>query len=336
MIKNIKTALCLFVVSFAVSGCRGKEWRTEEGAVWGTSFHITYLADADLSDSIRSAMRAVELSLSPFDKESLVSKINGGGNVVCDSDFITVYNGAREVWKASDGAFDPTVAPAVNLWGFGYKNGSGEPSDEEVDSVRTLIGFGSTYLEDNGSLMREAGMEFDFSAITKGYGCDRVGAMLRRNGCTDYMVEIGGEIALSGSNKRGEKWHIMIDAPIEDNEKVVHNRMAVIALTDCGIATSGNYRNYKEVAGGKIWHTIDPRTCRPAVTNTLSATVIAGNAMMADALATACMVMSADSAVKMVESFKGASVMLIIGKGENKSEWEIIESKGFPKTEKAD
>ncbi|MDE6265379.1 MAG: FAD:protein FMN transferase [Paramuribaculum sp.] len=325
--RAIAVAVALTVMLFC--SCSKKQWHTYEGAVWGTTFHITYLSEANMDDSINAVMRMVELSLSPFDKQSVVSRINRGETVECDSLFIAVFERGKEVWSLSGGAFDPTVAPAVNLWGFGYKNLGREPFDSEIDSVRELVGFGKACMND-GMLLSPHGMEYDFSAITKGFGCDMVGRMLARNGSIDYMVEIGGEIALSGKNRMGEDWHIMVDAPVESNTEIVHDKMAVIAVTGCGIATSGNYRNYRETEKGKIWHTIDPRTCRPAENVTISATVIAPDAMTADALATACMVMHPDSAIAMIDRLEGVRALLVVRSQGAESEWNTIASGDFP------
>ncbi len=327
--KKIESVIFALVTLFCLSSCGKKEWYVYEGAVWGTSFHIDYCGDKNLNDSINLVMRRVELSLSPFDKESLISKINRGEDAECDSDMVKVYNCAKYVWRISGGAFDPSVAPAVNLWGFGYKGAETQPDEDSVERVKALVGLGKSYIE-NGFLKHAEGMEFDFSAITKGFGCDMVGEMLERNGCENYMVEIGGEISLKGKNRRGEKWHIMIDAPVENNSEVVHERMAIIELTDCGIATSGNYRNYRETETGKVWHTIDPRSCRPAEGNVLSATVIAENAMIADALATACMVLPPDSAMAMVKSVPGSRVMLVLKPVGSSGELEMLVSEEFP------
>lgn len=310
-----------------LSSCASR-WQSSEGAVWGTTFHITYKSPVDLGDSIIAVMRQVEQSLSPFSPNSVISRINRGESDEADALVAAVYARAAIVGSASGGAFDPTVAPAVNLWGFGYKTAGTEPGDEQIDSVMALVGFSTSRLQGGRIVKGAPGMEFDFSAITKGFGCDMVGRMLERNGCDDYMVEIGGEIALGGSNRHGEPWHIMVDAPLESDSAVVHERLAVIALTDCGIATSGNYRNYKLTEGGKTWHTIDPRTCRPAITATLSATVIAADAMTADAFATACMVMEPQAALTMVENQQGVEALLVIG-GEDGG-WEIATSSGFP------
>ncbi len=319
-----------FISTIVLCSCSGKKWYKTEGAVWGTTYHITYYAGADMADSITAAMSRVEQSLSPFAPRSLISRINSGEEIPVDSLLLKVFVAAQYVSAESSFAFDPTVAPAVNLWGYGYRAGVGDPSSEQIDSIRPLVGFYKAYL-DNGMIVRECPtMEFDFSAITKGFGCDVVGETLSRNGCADYMVEIGGEIALCGLNPRGEEWRIMVDAPVEDDSTVRHERLAVIGVTDCGIATSGNYRNFKTTASGKTWHTIDPRTCRPAITPTLSATVIAPDAMIADAFATACMVMHPDSAIVMVERQRARRISVMLVVADSAGTPQIRTSTGFP------
>ncbi|MDE7135799.1 MAG: FAD:protein FMN transferase, partial [Muribaculaceae bacterium] len=269
-------------------GCTGsKEYRADSGMVWNTFYHITYEADEDLSSDILSALDRVEASLSPFKQNSVISLINRGDTLATDSLVERILLVSQRINRLSGGAFDPTVAPLVNLWGFGYENGSGEPTIEQLDSCKELVGIADCRIE-NGMMVKKApGTQFNFSAITKGFGSDEVGRALEERGCENYMVEIGGEIALKGVNSHGGKWRIQIDAPIDD--KVTSERLTVVELSDCGIATSGNYRNYRESDSGRVGHTISPSTGRPVVTEVLSATVIAPSCMEADALATACM-----------------------------------------------
>lgn len=299
-------------------------YRSAEGAVWNTTFHITYLSDRDMRDSIITVMKRVETSLSPFDSGSLISRINSGEGMETDSLIVRILAESHRIHRLSGGAFDPTVAPLVNLWGFGYRPGDPEPSQMDIDSLLEFVGIDSCFIIDRGLMAKKRpSTEFNFSAITKGYGCDLVGEMLERNGIKDYMVEIGGEIAMSGRNPRGEKWHIMVDAPVEGDSVPVHERLAVVELTDCGVATSGNYRNYRETAAGKVWHTISPQTGRPALTDLLSATVIAPTCMTADALATSCMAMSGDSALRMIENIPGCEALLVTSEG-------VMTTRGFP------
>ena len=317
------------VLAGCAAGCSGPSWQKTEGAAWATTYHITYRGPRALDDSVTAVMRTVELSLSPFDSASAVSRINAGTTDSVDALFERVFAASLRVNAASGGLYDPTVAPLVNLWGFGYKTSGVEPDSAAVDSCRQLVDIASCCI-DGGRIVRgREGMEFDFSSITKGLGCDMVGEMLARNGATDYMVEIGGEMTLRGHNPRGEKWHVMIDAPVDaDTASALHNRMAVIAVTDCGVATSGNYRNFKLTPAGRVWHSISPATGRPAVTELLSATVVAPTAMEADALATACMVMDAADALAMIEAVEGVEALLVGSDGAGG--YRLVASSGFP------
>ncbi len=311
----------------ALTGCDGNKWRSAEGAVWATSYHITYHGPKELHDSIIAVMKDVEMSLSPFNEASAISRLNRGETDSVDAMFIRVFTVSQQVCRASGGLYDPTVAPLVNLWGFGYKKTCIEPDSSAVDSCRSLVDIASCRIEGSRLVRGKEGMEFDFSSITKGMGCDMVGEMLVRNGVTDYMVEIGGEMALRGRNPHGEDWHVMIDAP-KDAPSVPSGRIALIGITDCGVATSGNYRNYKLTPSGRVWHSISPVTGRPAITTVLSATVIAPTAMEADALATACMVMEPKAALAMVESMEGAEALLIADNG--KGGYRFVSTEGFP------
>lgn len=310
-----------------VSCSPGASYNNCEGAVWATTYHITYRSDRMMDDSILAVMQSVEMSLSPFADSSLVSRINRNETDMTDSLFRRILAASTEVNRISGGAYDPTVAPLVNLWGFGYKTTGREPEQSMIDSALQLVGITRCRIEGNRVVKQNPLTEFDFSSITKGYGCDLIGEMLQRNGCKDYIVEIGGEVSVKGKNPRGESWRIMIDAPVENDTAVVHKRMAVIEVTDCGVATSGNYRNYRNTSKGKAWHTISPSTGYPVTTSTLSATVIARNAMTADALATACMAMPLDSALLMIEALPATEALLVTAGNEG---YRMHTTPGFP------
>ena len=288
------------------------EYRLCEGATWGTTYHITYSSDRILDDSIRAVMSQVEMSLSPFADSSLISRINRGEEVKIDSMISRVFSASQEVNRLSNGAFDPTLAPLINLWGFGYKNGTGDPTKAQIDSALALVGINECRIADGLIVKKNPATEFNFSAITKGYGCDLIGEMLRRNGCENYMVEIGGEMALLGKNSRGEDWRVQVDSPVASSDTVLHEQMMVISLTDKGLATSGNYRNFRDTKKGRVGHTISATTGQPVTTNTLSVTVIAENCMMADALATACMAMPLNEAKAMIEGIPTASALFVV------------------------
>lgn len=326
--KRLALLTCVALACVALAGC-GQQWRRAEGGAWNTVYHIAYRCDLDLQDSITAILNQVDASLSPFNSRSLVAALNRGDDVVADSLLRRVMAESAHVNTLSGGYFDPTVAPLVNLYGFGPEGEKHQaPSSSQVDSARALVGIsGCRVLADGRVEKKHPGTQFNFSAIAKGYGCDLVAEMLRRNGCTDYMVEIGGEIALSGANPRGEDWRIQVDAPVE-SDTVSHDRLTVIepqALPDGagsrgarrGVATSGNYRNHHTLDDGtRVAHTINPLTGRPAQSATLSATVVAPDCITADALATACMAMPLPRALAMIRAIPDTWALLVVADGD--------------------
>lgn len=304
--------LLIFVAVFAlvalVACSPPAPWRRASGIVWATEYNITYQASQSLDDSIIAVARQIERSLSMFDRESTVGRINQRLTDSVDRHFVNVYNIARQVNRASGGLFDPTVAPLVDLWGFG-RNGSDTPIPDSAQIARTLrrVGIYRTDIRD-GRLDNPDSVEFDFSAIAKGYGVDQVAQMLRRNGVQNYLVEIGGEISLAGHSPSGGLWRIQIDAPVPDLSPGAE-ALTMLELSDCAIATSGNYRNYREEGGRKLGHTIDPLSGLPSQSEILSATVIAPECALADALATALMASPLDSAASVLGRFGAGAIL---------------------------
>lgn len=301
----------------------GTQWRQSSGAVWNTVYNITYEADRDLSDSIQAVFRKVEMSLSPFNDGSLVSKVNRGEEVVADTLFRRVFDTSSQVCAKSGGRFDPTVSPVVNLWKFGYTGKVGadeswEPSQAQIDSALAFVGMLDCGIDDGGVIHKKhPSTTFNFSAVTKGYACDLIAAMLRRNGAKGAMVEIGGDVALFGHSPRGDKWRLQIDAPVDEADGVpVHQRLEVLEVTDCGVATSGNYRNYHQSAGGRVGHTIDPGSGRPCVTPLLSVTVVAPTCAEADAWATAAMASPSVSFADSILSAASLRALMVTAHGD--------------------
>lgn len=309
---SLMAAVTASIAVLLASCCNSGQYIYHEGIVWNTAFHITYQSDRNLNDSILSALRQVENSVSVFKPGSVVSRVNSQSATGVDDLFINVYMGARKVWHESDGAFDPTISPLITAWGFG--KGHRVNTEVDVDSLLQFVGFGKTSLQGNRISKHDIRTEFNFSAIAKGFGCDYVGEMLKRNGVRSYLVEIGGEIAVAGVNPKGKKWNISIDRPVV-SKKEIHNSIMTVRVTDAGIATSGNYRNFNEIGNKKFGHTIDTKTGRPATTDILSATVIAPQCMLADAYATACIAMGSDRAKKMIRRLDLA-VMLVLSDSE--------------------
>ncbi len=326
---KIPQSILFIAIACIISSCSGrKQWQKEEGAVWATTYHITYLSEKELSDSIQDVMRQVELSLSPFNPQSTISRINDNHTDSTDALIDSVMAISLRVNRISGGMYDPTVSPLINLWGFGY---TGHPSDDRlpsptqamIDSALNLVGIAECSIADGRMIKKSPGTTFNFSSVTKGLGCDMVGAMLKRNGVTDYMVEIGGEMALSGRNPRGKKWRIQIADPASDRDG--QQAMRVIELTDCGIATSGNYRNYlTDKTGTRHGHTISPLTGQPIQTDIVSATVIAPTCAEADALGTACMASTLPQAEAMLRSLPSVSAILATSPSSSTDSLQII------------
>ena len=295
----------LFMTSCSDAG----QYRRSEGAVWRTYYHITYRSSRNLDDSIMAEMQRVNMSLSMFEPTSRLSRINNRITDSTDWRIDSVYTCAARVYKLSNGRFDPTVGPLVELWGFGNSDRSGIPSAEAVDSAMLSVGFSKITLS-KSRITAPPGFKLDFGAIAKGFGVDCVADVLRRNGCMDYLVEIGGEIAASGVNPAAEPWKIGIESPREG----VNGE--IITLTDQCVATSGNYHNYRTAAdGSRYGHTIDPLTGYPRDTETLSVTVIAPSCMEADALATACMTMELNEIANLHSKLTGVGLIVITASG---------------------
>lgn len=312
-----------------LTGCSRSEYRSVQGMTWNTLYNIVYESDSDLQDSVTAAMKRVEMSLSPFEKRSVISKINRSESDSVDALVELVFAESQRINRLSGGMFDPTVAPIINLWGFGYENPDSLPTEAAIDSCLSLVGIAECRIAGNLMVKKHPGTQFNFSAITKGFGCDEVGRALASAGSENYMVEIGGEIRMRGLNPRGGKWRIQIDAPVQD--PVADVRMAVIEVTDCGVATSGNYRNYRDTEKGRIAHTISPVTGLPVVPEMLSATVIAPETMTADALATACMAMPLDDAIRMIEQLgEGYAALFVTGGDEDNNQWKLVSTTRFP------
>ena len=230
-----------------------------------------------------------------FNKESTISKINSSQSAITDEMFDEVFNMAQRVSQETNGAFDITVGPLVNLWGFGFKSGT-EPTKENVDSIRNFVGFNTVTLKGNKIEKQDPRTTLDCSAIAKGYGCDRVARLLESEGVTNYMIEIGGEVVTKGNSPKRLPWKIGVTKPTDDSLSTNQELQTILNVTDKAMATSGNYRRFYYKGGKKYAHTIDPKTGYPVQHSLLSATVLADRCAIADAYATAFMVMGLDKA----------------------------------------
>lgn len=284
------------------TGCKNqKQYFEESGSVFHTLYHIKYESDKALTEKIDNELQKFNLSLNPFNPNSTIAKVNRNEPVEVDEWFKEVFNKSMEVSKNSDGVFDITCAPLVNLWGFGFsKKDSITP--EMIDSLKTFVGYQKVRLEGNKVIKDDPRLLLNCSAIAKGYSSDIIARLLEREGVENYMVEIGGEVTMKGVNPKSECWRIGINKPEDDSTGIRNEIEEVVQLCKKGgVATSGNYRNYYVKDGKKYAHTIDPRTGYPAEQSILSATIVANDCMTADAYATAFMAMGLDKARQMAE-----------------------------------
>ena len=275
-------------------------YHNDKGMVFGTTYSITYQADSSLHTSIKKELQKVDEALSPFNKQSVITAVNENRNMTVNKMFADVFLMAEKISEDTDGAFDITVAPLVNAWGFGFKSGK-HPSRHDIDSLKTIIGYKKVSLNDLRVTKTDPRVMLDCSSIAKGYGSDAVAAMLERHGVKNYMVEIGGEIVTKGISQKRMPWKIGVTKPIDDSLSLSQEIQCIINVTDKAMATSGNYRNFYYHGGKKYAHTIDPKTGYPVQHSILSATVIANNCATADAYATAFMVMGMEKAQKLLE-----------------------------------
>lgn len=278
---------------------RNTPYQHDEGFIFGTLYHITYQYDSDLDSAIVAGLKKVDASLSMFNKKSIIARINNGEDVATDDMFENVFALAEKVSADTEGAFDITVAPLVNAWGFGFKSGA-MPSETTVDSLRKHVGYRKVSLRKHHVVKTDKNVTLDCSAIAKGYGCDVVAALLRSKGISNFMVEIGGEVVTSGISEKRVPWKIGVTKPTDDPTQQDTEIQTVLNVTDKSMATSGNYRKFYYKNGRKYAHTIDPKTGRPVQHSLLSSTVFAPTCAMADAYATAFMVMGVEKAQKLL------------------------------------
>lgn len=276
--------LLLLIVGtvFVIRQQHNMPYQHDEGFIFGTVYSVTYQSERNLKAEIEAELRKVDAEFSMFNDTSTVSRLNRGEQVSRSAMFNEVWQLAQDVHQETGGAFDITVAPLVNAWGFGFKHEQ-MPTPRQVDSLLKIRN------------------QYDFSAIAKGYGSDVVARYLRSQDVKNFMVEIGGEVVTQGISEKRLPWRIGVTKPTDDSLSVSGELQTVLGVTDIAMATSGNYRNFYYRGGKKYAHTIDPKTGYPVQHSLLSATVLAKNCATADAYATSFMVMGIERAKALLE-----------------------------------
>ncbi|MCB9168505.1 MAG: FAD:protein FMN transferase [Flavobacteriales bacterium] len=312
------------------TACNGPERdgdrMTLHGEAQGTTFNIKYIdpEHRDLTRPVDSLFRAVDAALSLWDPNSTVSRFNAATDtfVTDDALFLDVLGYARADWVLTAGAFDPTVYPLVKAWGFGPQ-GEAVANTSQNDSLRHLVGLSMIFSDPpvsppgsaHGTMKlwkRFPGIQFDPNGIAQGYTVDRIAERLESEGIHSYMVEVGGEVRAHGTNATDEPWSIGIDKPEAGSD---HDLQTTISLKDASIATSGNYRKFREVNGQRVGHTIDPRTGKPVTHGLLSVSVLHRMCTSADALATGLLVMGPDATFTWSTAHPDIGIFLVLDDG---------------------
>lgn len=313
-------ALLSALILCVAAGCSSpaEEYVRVEGAMLGTFFQVsasTSLPTEQIYDRMMHIDSVAKSSMSIFDDSSLLSRINRGETDSLDAHIIYNLTLAEKVHKISGGVYDVTVKPLVEAYGFAGKNPSAEVN---IDSLMAFVGFDKIHIEQGRLIKSDSRVQLDFNSIAKGYVVDLAVEELLSLGVKNYMVDIGGEVRCGGLNPNGGKWRVGVETPFEGNNTPGAFIQQVISLSDCAMATSGNYRRYYvDSHGRKVAHTIDPRTGESAVSELLSATVIAATCAEADAYGTMFLALGKEPAIALAKQLAEDGVMVyFIASGE--------------------
>jgi thiamine biosynthesis lipoprotein len=296
------------------------------GQVFGTSYSVIYNSTTDYQKQFDSLFYVVNKSMSTYQPNSIISKLNRNEDVKVDNHFIKVFNTSKEIYKQTNGVFDPTIGAVVNAWGFGPEKRIIDLDSLKIDSLMQSVGFNKVSLE-NKKIIKLPTIFIDFNAIAKGYGVDVIADYLQSRNVTNYLVEIGGEIRVKGKNiEKQNAWRVGIDTP---NFEDVQKPLMAIYIKDEAMATSGTYRKFKiDKNGNRYAHIIDTKTGYPSKTNILSVSVIANNCMTADAYATAFQAMGIEKVTTFLKQHPELKVFFIFEN--DKQELETLTLNGFP------
>jgi FAD:protein FMN transferase len=282
------------------------------GNAQGTTYHITYYdsKNRNLQPQIDKLLARFDKSVSTYLPTSIISRINAGEqHVKVDAYFKACFTKAKDVWASTNGAFDPTVYPIVNAWGFGP--GKKQTIEKtKIDSLLKFVNFGLITLNGNYVIKTDPRVQLDFNAFAQGYSVDVVSQFLNSKGITAYIVEIGGELYAKGAKPDSTKWTAGIEQPI-DNKLSTNPLTAIVKLENKALATSGDYRRFVMENGVKYAHHIDPKTGYPTKNNMLSATIFATDCISADANATGVLVMGLDRAIAFLNAHKELQAYII-------------------------
>lgn len=304
--KFILLLFATILLACNTSGSKNSDYtfHEESGEIFYTNYHIKYEYNRSVKKEILDALEKFDQSLNPFREGSIITNVNNNIPVTLDSLFVKVFNKSMEVSRMTHGKFDITASPFINAWGFGFKH-MDNVTPHMIDSMKSFVGYNKIRIINGVIVKDDPRVQINTSAIAKGYSCDIVANLLQSMRIQNYMVEIGGEIAMRGTNQKKECWRIGIDKPMDDSTAMERQLQTILSICDKAVATSGNYRNYYVKDGVKYAHTIDPQTGYPSEQDILGATVIADDCMTADAYATAFMAMGVEKSVEVAKTIPG-------------------------------
>ena len=323
MIKYTKLLAVSIALLFAPALCDAQREHLIQGRTMGTTYHVKVVSGdfegiAGLKEKIDARLVEINDSMSTYKKESEISRFNdmeqAGQAFEISDDFLRVMMTAKTIFELSEGAWDGTVNPLVDLWGFGRAGRQPiVPPKQKIAALMPEIGFENIQIFPSGTLVKKNKfVTLDLSSIAKGYGVDQVAQIIHKTGFNNYLVEIGGEIFASGQRQDGKFWRVGINRPRKD--AAFNEVYKIVDLNNQGFATSGDYRNFFEVEGVRYSHIIDPRTGYPVSSGVVSVSIIADNCTLADGLATALMVMGTEKGLDLINRLEGVEGLIIIEK----------------------
>jgi len=321
-----KIIIICSVLAILMAGCGWKKEEVISGRTMGTNYHIKIITgyfnkQSDLKAKIDQRLEAINQSMSTYRPDSEISQFNAiqdiSTSLQVSNDFLDVMQVAQRIYAITDGAWDGTIKPLVNLWGFGNTQQSQQVPDDAIikDKIR-MVGFKHIRILKSGFLQKTVEMlSLDLASIAKGFAVDQISSLLKAQGQENFLVEIGGEVYAAGYRKDGSPWRVGINQP--DSTASLRATYQVVPLHNQAMATSGDYRNYFEIQGQRYSHIIDPRTGYPVDNGVVSVSVVAGSCIFADGLATALMVMGPEDGLKLVASLNGVAALIVVRNDDN-------------------
>lgn len=320
----------IFFLLIGLYSCKSNEYQKIEGTAQGTTYTITFSGGERpyLKNAADSIFKVIDHSMSLWDSTSIISSFNKNtSSQEIDEHFKNVLLKSYEIYKLSNGAFDPSVGPLIKAWSFIRKNDLPLPNTKTIDSLKQFVGFEKVSLDGNKVVKQNSAIQLDFNAIAQGYTVDVVAEHLDKLGIENYLIELGGELRSKGLNPEGKSWKVGIEKPTNNETEEQNELQLIVTLDNKGLATSGNYRNFIQAEGNHLSHILDPKTGRPVEHSVVAVTVIAPTVMDADAWDTAFLVLGKEKSLEIAQKLGLDFQMVSV----NKNNFEVFQTEGFKK-----